>query len=92
MIWVLALAVMALIVGVVFSFVYKSKFGDELKRGEQHLAELAHMTLLAEHRSLDESKRYWEESRKFWERADQRWSDHELLMRMILERVDKKKE
>lgn len=53
-------------------------------RAEQHLAELTQLVAL-------ENNRNWAETKRFWERSDKRWADHEILMRWILERIDRDK-
>ena len=55
----------------------------EARRGGRRLAELARMAHL-------ESAQFWKQNERFWERSDRRWSDHEVLMRMILERTDRR--
>jgi hypothetical protein len=68
----------------------------DTRKGERHLRELAQLNALESRRYHSEGRRYQVESE---ERARQSESerrrymaDHELLMRMILERVDRKKD
>jgi len=50
----------------------------ETRRGAE-LTQLVHL----------ESLRFWARDAEYWERANERWADHELLMRTILEIVDR---
>ncbi len=61
----------------------------DTKKTEARLAELAHMSAVAAARDREDSRRFWRDNEAFWERADKRWADHEALMRMIFERVDR---
>lgn len=57
------------------------------RRGERHLRELAHLNAMDSRQfwkdSAERARRDQEESRRFL-------ADHDLLMRMILERVERK--
>ena len=54
------------------------------RKDSRRLMELAHLHAIETRRDRMDARRYQIESQK-------RWADHELLMRMILERVDGKR-
>lgn len=72
-----------------YAVLLSARGARETRRGDRRLAELARMSHLASAQFWKQNKRFWQENERFWERSDRRWADHEVLMRMVLERTDR---